>query len=141
MTLEGDSVVMFQQTARDIFKNLSKVIKGKAAKRDFKFLNDFKSVVNNTLEDPDITNPEVLLQIIKASALFQILRTSNELKSKGSTSHNVRWNKLHLVDIIKCSKLHSVYQTALINYEEVTLNKNMSKPLATHLLNLCKVYM
>lgn len=127
VTLEGDAYVMFQQTARDIFKNLAKVGDGRIAKRDFSYLNDISKIVNHKLDRPNLEDPLVLLEILKASALFQILRTSKCLSSREEIPYQTKWNKLYLADIVLCAKLHSVYHTALINYEEVQNSKLSSQ--------------
>lgn len=139
VTLEGDSVVMFQQTARDIFKHLARVISGRPAKRDFRYLNDINTIVGEKLANTDVTDIEVLLNIIKASLLYQIIKTSKALKHNENISYQTKWNKLYLLDIVKCSKLHSVYQTALINYEEIMVS-NLSEGLQSNLMTLCKIY-
>lgn len=101
VTLEGDSVVMFQQTARDIFKHLSKMNNGKLAKRDFEYLNDIGSVKDKSLDSPDVTDVDVLLQILKASALLQIQKTSENLEADESIAYHTKWTKLYLIDIVK----------------------------------------
>lgn len=101
VTLEGDSVVMFQQTARDIFKHYAKITSGKKAKRDFAYLNDFKSIIGKKLRNVDVDDIETLLSILKASALFQIIRTSKELKRKDKIPYKTKWSKTHLIDIVK----------------------------------------
>mmetsp|Transcript_3331 Transcript_3331/g.4112 ORF Transcript_3331/g.4112 Transcript_3331/m.4112 type:complete len:93 (-) Transcript_3331:415-693(-) len=92
---------MYQQTSKDIFKNLGRIIKGKSAKRDFKYLNDLQSIIGKKHENSDLSDIENLLSIIKASALFQILRTSKLLGGHEEIRYATKWNKLHLLDIVK----------------------------------------
>lgn len=139
VTLEGDAFVMFQQTARDIFKHMGRITKGKIAKQDFEYLNDINTIVGKKLENPDLSDINVLFGILRASALFQYIRTSKLLKKDNNIPYDEKWNKIHLLDIVKCAKLHSVVKSAEIMYGEI-MDSKLSKGLTQNLLTLCKIY-
>ena len=139
VTIEGDSYVMFQQTSREILKQYGKISKGNKAKRDFKYLNDIQNIIGQKLDFSDLNNMETLLTILKASSLYQLVKTSKLLGSHEDIPYIVKWNKMYLLDVVECARLHSIYSAATIFYEEIQ-ECNISNELKDSLVILCKIY-
>ena len=80
-----------------------------------------------------------MLTVLKASTLYQLIRTSKLLGTHEDIPYSIKWNKIYLLDVVKCAKLHSIYSAALIFYEEIQ-NEKLSKELYDSLLILWKIY-
>ncbi|CAI2361192.1 unnamed protein product [Moneuplotes crassus] len=122
VTLEGDAVVMFQQTARDLFK------KKKKQEESIKLLSN-----------PDIHEIDTLLELLKACAYCQMYKTRKDMDKDTETPESIKWNKVYLVDIIKSAKYHAIYKTAKITSEEI-IDANLSENLTNNLQALCKIF-
>ena len=138
-TLEGDACVMYQQTARDIFKSIGKIMSGKQLKGTYAYLNDLPNVIGSKNEQKSIFELTDLIEILKAATILQIIRVGNELRKDESISFDYKWNKLYLHDIIKTAKLHSIYSSTINCYEGVQQMK-MSDKMKDTILLLWKIY-
>ena len=135
----GDIAVMYQQTARDIFKSVGRVMSGKTITGTFAYINDLPNIIGSQFEKESITELSDFIEILKATALLQIVRVGNELRKDESISFDTKWNKLYLHEIIKTSKLHSIY-TSAVNWFEGLKQKKMSDKLRQAMLLLWKIY-
>ena len=82
VTLEGDGFVLYQQTTKDILKQLAQMLKSKQPSGVYSYLND---ILEFTQEPPKLKfefNIKSLIDIIKASLLTQIVKTGELLKEK-----------------------------------------------------------
>lgn len=50
VTLEGDGYVLYQQTTKDIFKKLGKIMKGKEITGTFEYLNDIMNFTDEPVK-------------------------------------------------------------------------------------------
>lgn len=131
-------MVMYQQTGKTIFKLLKKIENGEKIFGTFEYLEEIKNL-NNELKSDDVFNINFLTDVIKRSALYQILYT-NELLSKDPTEKwSDKWNKKYQAEIVKSVKLHAIFTTATIFCQEV-LSLNISQALKQKLVILCKIY-
>jgi len=139
VTLEGDSCVMYQQTARDIFKSVGKMTKGKQVKGTYAYLQDIPNYIDTQIENKDFDNVEVLIDILKASTIYQVIDVGNNLRKKDGVSFDEKWNKNNLRDIIKTAMMHSIYITAQNCFESLE-TMEISPKLKEKLTMLCKIY-
>jgi hypothetical protein len=138
-TLEGDGYVLWQQTTKDIFKRLGKMMKGNEIEGLFTYMNDFLSVIQDSPKLNYTRSMDSLIEIMKMSLLHQIMVTGNNLRKNDGVSVDIKWNKLYLLDIVKTAKLNAIYMSCKIFYEEVR-DINISKGLKNTLLLLCKIH-
>ena len=131
VTLEGDGYVLYQQTARDIFKHLSKLAKGDLIEGEYEYLNEI-GFISDIKHEEDTFTFENLLQIVKVSALNRIMNVGNLLRSKDGLSFDEKWNKKYLYDIVNCAKKHAVFISAKIfldKLETVPISKGLRENL------------
>lgn len=84
VTLEGDGCVMYQQTAKDIFKSVGRMVKGKKIKGSYEYLMEMGEHLDATIGDKDLTDLKVLIEIIKVATIHQIIKVGNKLRKKVS---------------------------------------------------------
>lgn len=112
VTLEGDGCVMYQQTAKDIFKSVGRLTKGKEIKGTYSYLQELPNYIDSKLENKSFDDVTVLIDILKAATIYQIIEVGNNLRKQDELSFDVKWNKVYLKDIINTAKLHSIYISA-----------------------------
>ena len=139
VTLEGDSCVMYQQTAKDIFKTVGKLLKGGTIKGTYAYLEQMSDYIETECEDLNIENTAELIDVLKAATVNQIVKVGNELRKSEKYSFDEKWNKVYLSEIIKTAKLHSIYSTAAIFLESLS-SYEISPNLLKHLQVLCDIY-
>ena len=130
---------MYQQTARDIFKSVGRIMSGKTITGTFSYLNDLPNYIDSKFEKEEASELSDFIEILKATTILQIIRVGNELRKDESISFDTRWNKLYLYEIIKTSKLHSIYISAVNCYEGLH-EKKMSEKLRHAIELICKIY-
>jgi hypothetical protein len=138
VTLEGDAMVMYQQTGKSIFKLLKKVYRGDQIFGTFAYLQDIKNF-EKELVISEVYEIESLLNVIKIAALYQIKRVDEILKSDTTNAWSANWNKKYQIEIVKAVKLHTIYTTASIFAHELK-SATVSPSLKDKLLILCKIY-
>jgi hypothetical protein len=138
VTLEGDAMVMYQQTGKVIFKLLKKIARGQKIIGTFAYLHEIDDFENAQKID-DVYDIDFLTDVIKISALYQISKTNKLLKSDDGLEWSSKWNKKYQIDVVKAVKLHSVYTTASIFVEEVR-SVSVNHSLKEKLIILCKIY-
>jgi len=79
VTLEGDGCVMHQQTARDIFKSLGKLMVGKEVSENYSYLGEFGNYMGEKLQG-DFKEIDTLIEIIKVNSIFQALKVGEDLR-------------------------------------------------------------
>jgi acyl-CoA oxidase len=139
VTLEGDGCVMYQQTAKDIFKSVGRLTKGKQLKGTYSYLKELPNYIDSQLENKNFDDVTVLIDILKAATIYQIIDVGNHLRKKDGLSFDEKWNKVYLKDIINTAMLHSIYISAQTCYEALQ-RESMSKGLKANLMILCKIY-
>jgi alkylation response protein AidB-like acyl-CoA dehydrogenase len=139
VTLEGDACVMYQQTAKDIFKSVGKLMTGQKVKGTYEYLQDIGDYMGAKLEDKDIHDLDTLIDILKASTIYQVIKVGNDLRVKDDIPFDTKWNKIHLSEIIKTSMLHAIYLTAAECLKGVE-SFGISSGLKNNILHLCKIY-
>lgn len=94
VTLEGDTMVMYQQAARQIFKSFKTVAKGKEVTGLLSYLNDFPKVAEGKLGfELDPTNDEHLNELIKINTIYHISRAAEKLVKDDGLTYDQKWNK------------------------------------------------
>lgn len=134
VTLEGDAMVMYQQTGKALFKLLKKIKRGDEIFGTFAYLQDIYKE-NFTLKSADVSNLDFLTDVIKISAQYQILKTEALLNSDDGFEWPSKWNKRYQLDVVKSVKLHTIYSTASIFVQEVK-TLTVTAPLKEKLLTL-----
>ena len=138
VTLEGDAMVMYLQTAKAIFKVIKKVQRGDKIFGTFSYLEEINNF-NSNLKIDDVYSIKFLTDVIKVSALYQISKTFSYLNNDNGISWSEKWNKKYQTEIVRAVKLHSIYTTALIFYQEIDL-LNVTQKLKEKLIILWKIY-
>lgn len=131
-------MVMYQQTGKAIFKLLRKVLKGDKIFGTFEYLTEI-NLGSQKLKIDDVYSLKFLIDVIKVSALYQISKTHELLQSDDGLEWPSKWNKRYQLDVVKSVKLHSIYTTASIFYQEIN-GANVSDSLKQKLTTLCKIY-
>jgi len=119
VTLEGDGYVLSQQTTKDIFKRLAKLMKGEEITGRFSYLNDFLNIIQDPPKIKFTRSVETMLEIIKYSLIHQIMVTGSNLRKKNNMSLDEKWNKAYLMDIIHTAWLNAIYISCSIFYEQI----------------------
>mmetsp|Transcript_5488 Transcript_5488/g.4674 ORF Transcript_5488/g.4674 Transcript_5488/m.4674 type:complete len:141 (+) Transcript_5488:1107-1529(+) len=122
-----------------IFKLLSKKMIGSEITGIHSHLEDFLHFVQSPPKIRFHRNIESLLDIIKASLLFQVKETGNLLKRQSNYTLDEKWNKIYYLEINKTAKLNAAYLTAKIFYDQLN-ELRISDGLYFSLLRLCKIY-
>lgn len=131
--------MLYQQTTKDIFKRLTKILKGKEVTGVFSYLNDFLTFVQEPPKIKFTKSIPTLISIIKASLLHQIMLTGNLLRKDNNLSFDEKWNKAYLTDIIRTARLNAVYFTAKTFYEQIDEHK-LSEGLYNTMSRLCQIF-
>lgn len=127
-------MVMYLQTAKAIFKVIKKVQRGDKIFGTFSYLEEINNF-NSTLKIDDVYSIKFLTDVIKVSALYQISKTFSYLNNDDGISWSEKWNKKYQTEIVRAVKLHSIYTTALIFYQEIDL-LNVTQKLKEKLIIL-----
>lgn len=138
VTLEGDAMVMYQQTGKILFKTLQKIKDGSRAFGTFEYLTDLEASPQSVKVD-DVSNTQFLTDVIKYAAIYQIKKTDALLQQDESIEWNVKWNKMYQIEIVKSVKLHAIYATAVMFQKELE-SLSISDSLKSKLTVLCKIY-
>ena len=134
VTLEGDAMVMYQQTAKALFKKLKKVSEGGKVHGSFEYLNEIYNF-KECIKIDDVCTMDFLSDVIKFSSLYQIEKTSNLLNSNDGLEKDSKWNKKYQAEIVKSVKLHAIYTTLKMFWKEVEILP-ISDSLKTKLIML-----
>mmetsp|Transcript_2308 Transcript_2308/g.2187 ORF Transcript_2308/g.2187 Transcript_2308/m.2187 type:complete len:147 (+) Transcript_2308:753-1193(+) len=119
LNIKGSGYIYFQDTTKYIFKKLSKIMIGSEITGFFSYLQEFLQFIENPPKIRFRETVESLLDIIKASLLFQIKETGNLLKKDSPYSMDEKWNKVYFIEVNKTAKLNAVYLTSKIFYDQI----------------------
>lgn len=139
LNIKGSGYIYFQDTTKYIFKKLSKILIGSEITGFFSYLQDFLQFIENPPKIRFRKSVESLLDIIKASLLFQIKETGNLLKKKSDYTMDEKWNKVYFLEVNKTAKLNAVYLNSKIFFDQIQEMK-VSDGLYNSLLRLCRIY-
>jgi hypothetical protein len=129
VTLEGDSVVMYLQTARSLLKGGRKVLtQEKQLNKMVEYIADlkvlleqkgnFKCMVKSLDEFRD---EKLILEILKWNALIRIGKCLQLFADPKNKEYSVweKFNEKFQIDLIKMAQTHSYYMTALYFYNGI----------------------
>ena len=139
VTLEGDNIVMYQQTAAHLVKAWANILQGKQLKNSLKYINEIASFEEQKLKKFNPDDVEELLSILKVHALYHISRVAKALQL-GEGSFETKWNRVYQADVIKIAQAHAVYHTGL-NFVEGMKAIKVSKGLKAILECLCRIHL
>lgn len=117
-TFEGVNVLMFQQSARILLRELKKLEKGKKATGLFAYMNDsqkFLQLKCKASSTEDFLKTENLLECLQVRACFHIAQVHAAIKASG-VSQNIWMNELIAVDLERMIRAHLIllmYQGSL----------------------------
>jgi acyl-CoA oxidase len=140
VTLEGDTMVMYQQTAKGILKSF-RLMKDhdKSIKGIYSYLNDFKALTWN-IDSLGIQSSDDLLSFLKIACLQNIYRVDQLIPDfDDEVEFSIGWNKIYQIDIIAMSHLNAHYLNALM-FDQELKSRSLSPPLKTVLFDLLKLY-
>lgn len=137
--INGKGYIYFSQTTKFIFKKISELMLGSEIKGLYSYIQEFFVFVENPPKIKFHKNIESLLDIIKASLLYQIDITGNYLKEKSEHDLDEKWNKVYLLEVTKTAQLNAVYLSAKIFFDQIQDIK-LSEGLYNSLMRLCKIY-
>ncbi len=123
VTLEGDSVVMYLQTARSLLKNGQKVLaQGKPLNKMVEYIGDLKVLVEKrenfkcmAKSLDEFRDEKFILDLLKWNALLRIgkcLQLFADPKYKDFSLWE-KFNEKFQIDLIKMAQAHSYYMTGL----------------------------
>lgn len=121
VTYEGDTTVMAKQNLSYIQKILKQIKKGKPATASLSYLNDLdklcaaKSQAKTVAEFSDLAFLDLALSV---RAAYSVRRTIAKIDGS-KENKKVVFNDKCAQDIIKMSKVHMLYQTFKLTYDEI----------------------
>jgi hypothetical protein len=129
VTLEGDSVVMYLQTARSLLKSARKVIStGKPLNKMVEYIGDLKILIEQkdnfkcmAKSLDEFRDEKLMLDLIKWNALIRIgrgLQLFADPKYKDFSLWE-KFNEKFQIDLIKMAQSHSYFMTAFYFYNGV----------------------
>ena len=142
VTLEGDTMVMYQQTAKEFIK-LFRMIEnyGKETKGIYSYLNEYKDFIGAHDHTTQFKNTNDLLRLYKWATILSIVKVSKLLPDiDDELKFESEWNKVYQIEIISAARLNAHYLVASMFYEELT-NKDLSAPLKVVLDKMLKLYL
>ena len=142
VTLEGDSVVMYLQTAKGFIKTFRLVKEhGKKIKGIYKFLNDYKDFINVQDHKRKFNTWRSLIRLLQATTVQSIAKVSDLLPEiDDEINYDISWNKTHQIDIINAALLNAHYLIASMFFEELT-NRDLSTKLKKIFGQMLTVYL
>lgn len=142
VTLEGDTMVMYQQTARGLVKSYRLVEQyGKKIKGIYSYLNESEQYVKAQNVEVKFVESDDLLNLLKIATILSIHRVSTLLPEiDDEINYDIAWNKTYQIDIISASLLNAHYLVASMFDEEIKI-KELSEPLKKVLNKMLRVYL
>lgn len=137
VTLEGDTMVMYQQTAKTFVKNFRLVQEyDKKLTGIYSFLNDYKQVVGQKSEITDFKNNDQLLKLFEAATLLSIHEVCELLPDMDDeVNYDIKWNKHYQLEIITAARLNAIQLVASMFKTELE-TRDLSQNLK-HVLDKC----
>jgi len=140
VTLEGDGFVLYQQTARKLFKILKAVQKGKTVNKIlYPYMEQVDKVVGLKEVSKEITCAYKLSEVLRVALSHQLLQIAQSLETHTEHSFDAKWNKIHQIDIAKVARLHGIYLTSISFIQSIEKFKTDKKTIAV-MTDLCKVF-
>lgn len=141
VTLEGDSMVMYQQTARGFIKSFRLVEQhGKQLKGIYSYLNEYKGFIGFKDHSKEFKDNEELLKLLKAATVLSIHKVSHLLPEiDDEINYDIQWNKVYQIDIISASLLNAHFLVAMMFQQELKI-RDLSKNLKSVLYKTLDLY-
>ena len=141
VTLEGDTVVMYLQTAKGFIKTFRLVQEyGKKIKGIYKFLNDYQEFIGTICKESSFNDCNTLLKLLQATTIQSISKVSGILPDlDDEIKYDITWNKTHQIDIINASLLNAHYLVASMFAEELQ-ERDLSPKLKEIFYKMLKIY-
>lgn len=142
VTLEGDTMVMYQQTAKGFIKIFRLIQQyDKKAKGIYAYLNDYKDYIDAHEHSLEFRESHDLLRLYRAATILCIYKVTNMLPElDDEINFDINWNKTHQIDIISASRLNAHYLVVSM-FDEELRSRELSKPLKSVLEKLLKLYL
>ena len=143
-TYEGINVVMYQQSARYLFKQANSIAKGKTVKGYFEYLNRTKelcSTKSSAKTIDDFLSFEHLDQALATRSAFYIDYTFNLMKASDAPK-KVQENELFAFEVGKMSRQHisyMIFTLAKKQLDEFDFKDKNIKPIVELLLKIFAV--
>ena len=121
VTLEGDTMVMYQQTAKSFVKNFRLVEEyDQKLEGIYAFLNDYKNYVGHTNTSTDFTSKDTLLEVLKAATILSIHKVCSLLPDMDEeVDYDSKWNKTYQLEIIDAARLNAIYLVSTMFNDEL----------------------
>lgn len=132
VTLEGDTVVMYLQTAKGFIKTFRLIENyGKKIKGIYRYMNDYKDYEGATDHDSTFITCSSLLKLLQVTTVLSVRKCSDLLPEiDDEINYDVAWNKAHTIELISAAKLNAHYLVASMFADELKslkLSKNLVK--------------
>lgn len=142
VTLEGDTMVMYQQTAKGIIKTF-RLVKdhGKTIKGIYKYLNEYNEYIGSKDHTTSFKTPFDLLKLLKVATLQCIYHVNSLLPEiDDEINYDIAWNKTYQIDIISASLLNAHYLVSSMFLEEI-VNKELPQAMNRVFYQMLTVYL
>ena len=141
VTLEGDTMVMYQQTAKGFLKKF-RIMKnsGKTIKGIYSYMNEYRDFSS----DPatfDINNSDDLLLVLKIAVIQSLNKISELLPNQDDkVSFDIAWNRVYQIDVISTAHLNAHLLNALM-FDMEMKSLTLSAPLKKVMNIMLKLYL
>lgn len=139
-TYEGDNTVMAQQSARYIFKQVSKIMKGNQCDGVFTYLNEAQHLLKSGLKcgaktPEEFVNLEKVEEAMKVNLCYTVFSTALMVK-KSKIGKAEQMNTVFATDIVKMSRTHTKYLQFKL-FKNLIEQNTISANIKSQLINLC----
>ena len=119
-TFEGTNPVMVQQASRLIFKNLTKIAKGKQPGKIFAYLGKLDEMIADAQNSPnaEISSLDYIERTLAVRSAFAI-HELNKLMNASDASSKEKLNEIFALDISRIVRLHVIYMTFKLSRERI----------------------
>mmetsp|Transcript_17828 Transcript_17828/g.17547 ORF Transcript_17828/g.17547 Transcript_17828/m.17547 type:complete len:485 (-) Transcript_17828:28-1482(-) len=145
VTLEGDSIVMYLQTAKGFIKTFRLIQNyGKKIKGIYKYMNDYKEYEGASDHESEFKTCSSLLKLLQISTVLSVKKCSDLLPEiDDEISYDVAWSKTYSIELITAATLNAHWLVASMFADELKslkLSKNLVKVMNKMLcVYLCDV--